>query len=272
MAKKSITFMMGTLLLLAVSTAAAKDEPKQTAANTVSVHVSPVKPQVFPKQIKFFVNRIVDRSGSPQPLLAYAPRGGVFFDREPAEMVREALEDSLKLGEMMASDSTSADYVLDVYIFQFGLSKGSGFEFFAKAELSVVVKNVNAGKTETVPAMGTSIQNRAVLKSNIQKNVTENVEESLQDCIRNLLRGVKLREAVTSLQGAAPAATNAQALSKNEILQLLKGEVPSAKLALLVKERGLGFSPTADDLADIRKAGGQDDLMAALQAGAPAKP
>jgi len=269
---RTLTAFLISGFLFAASTASGKDDPKQTPANTVSVHITAVKPQVFPQKIKFFINRIVDRSGSPQPLLAYAPRGGVFFDREPSQMVQEALEESLKLGEMLASDATSADYLLDVYIFHFGLASGSGFEFFAKAELSVVVKNANGGKSETVPAMGTSIQNRAMLKSNIQKNVTGNVEEALQDCVRNLLRGIKLRDAIASLQGGTPAAASAQALSKNEILQLLKGQVPSAKLIAMVKERGLGFSPTADDLAEIRKAGGQDDLVAALQAGAPAKP
>lgn len=269
---KAFTVFMISGFLFSALTAAAKDEPKQTAANTVSVHITAVKPQVFPQKIKFFVNRMVDRSGSPQPLLAYAPRGGVFFDREPSQMVQEALEESLKLGEMLASDAASADCLLDVYIFHFGLASGSGFEFFAKAELSVVVKNAKGGKSETVPAMGTSIQNRAMLKSNIQKNVTGNVEEALQDCIRNLLRGVKLRDAIASLQGAAPAAAGSRALSKNEILQLLKGQMPSAKLVAMVKERGLGFSPTLDDLAEIRRAGGQDDLMAALQAGVPARP
>lgn len=66
--------------------------------------------------------------------------------------------------------------------------------------------------------------------------------------------------------------TNSQALDKDEILGLLKGDVPSERIAALVEERGIKFIPTETDLADIRAAGGGQVLVDALKkAGAAAK-
>ena len=274
MVKTQLRFYTALLCLLSASaiTVQGSDTPKQTAANTVSIHVEAVKPQVFPQKTTFFINRIVDRSGNPQPLLAYTPRGGVFFDREPSEIVRQALEDSFKSAGILAPDAASADLTMDVYLFEFGLAKGSGFEFFAKVELNVVLRNNSGAKSQPVTALGTSIQGRAILKSNIQKNVTTNVEEALQDSIRSLLRGVKFRDAVLALEkpaapaGEQPSSTPAgDALSKTEILKLLKSDTASAQLAALVKQRGLSFTPSGDDLAEIRNAGGKDELIEALE-------
>jgi hypothetical protein len=72
---------------------------------------------------------------------------------------------------------------------------------------------------------------------------------------------------------AAPPAPNPKALGKQDILDLLKGFVTSQRVAALVKERGVKFTPTANDLAEIRAAGGQDDLINALkQAASTANP
>jgi hypothetical protein len=66
---------------------------------------------------------------------------------------------------------------------------------------------------------------------------------------------------------AAPV--NPRALGKDEIISLLQGSVPPARIADLVKERGIKFSPSADDLKAIRAAGGTDDLIEAIQQAAP---
>jgi hypothetical protein len=69
---------------------------------------------------------------------------------------------------------------------------------------------------------------------------------------------------------AAPA--NPRALDKQDIISLLQGGVPNARVAEIVKDRGLKFSPGPDDLNDIRAAGGNDDLIQAVQqAAAPPK-
>jgi hypothetical protein len=67
----------------------------------------------------------------------------------------------------------------------------------------------------------------------------------------------------------APPA-NPRGLARDDILQLLKGDVPSTRVAGLVKERGIKFTPTEDYFDQIRAAGGGDDLIDALkQTGTP---
>ncbi|HET7842011.1 MAG TPA: hypothetical protein VFM21_10420, partial [Terriglobia bacterium] len=56
-----------------------------------------------------------------------------------------------------------------------------------------------------------------------------------------------------------------RALGKDDILDLLKNFVPSSRVAELVKQYGLKFTPNEGDLQDIRNAGGEDDLIGALR-------
>lgn len=58
--------------------------------------------------------------------------------------------------------------------------------------------------------------------------------------------------------------TNPKGLDKAEILSLLQGDVPSARVADLVKQRGIKFVPAPGDLQDIRGAGAGDDLIDAI--------
>jgi len=65
---------------------------------------------------------------------------------------------------------------------------------------------------------------------------------------------------------------NPRALDKQEIISLLQGGVSTERLVEIVKDRGVKFSPTADDLKDIRAEGGNDELIGAIQqAAAPPK-
>jgi hypothetical protein len=68
---------------------------------------------------------------------------------------------------------------------------------------------------------------------------------------------------------AAPV--NPKALDKAEIISLLQGAVPASRVAEIVRERGIKFTPTADDLNEIRTAGGSDELIQAIQQAAPPK-
>jgi hypothetical protein len=68
---------------------------------------------------------------------------------------------------------------------------------------------------------------------------------------------------------ASKAAVNPRALDKAEIVSLLQGGVPLPRIVEIVKERGIKFVPTAEDLNVIRAAGGNEDLVQALQAAAP---
>ena len=68
---------------------------------------------------------------------------------------------------------------------------------------------------------------------------------------------------------AAPV--NPRALDKTAIISLLVGAVPPPRIVAIVKERGIKFAPTTDDLNEIRAAGGNDELLQALQQAAPPK-
>ncbi len=71
----------------------------------------------------------------------------------------------------------------------------------------------------------------------------------------------------------AKPAPNPQALSLPDIVDLLKNFVPSERVADLIKQFGLKFVPTEDDLDAIRKAGGSSVLIDAVrQAGAAEQP
>jgi hypothetical protein len=183
--------------LLFLTLRASADEPKPTADNTISIKLAnEVKPQSFPRPIKFFIENVIDRSANPQPMLVLKERGGVFLDRQPTEIVRQALQETLQKSDLLAADRASADYLLTVYLFHFGLASGSGLEYFGKVDLNVVLKPASGGKAQEITALGTSIQGAAIRKKNILKNVEANISEALEAALRNFLRGTKLRDAV----------------------------------------------------------------------------
>jgi len=210
-----VTLGFGTAILLVLSSVcpmAKGDDPKPTPDNTIHVELSEaVKPQTFARPLKFFVTDVTDRSGNAQPMLVFRPRNGIFLDRTPAEITKEALTNCLKTADMLAPDRESADFLLTVYLFRFGLSDSSGMDFFGKVELAVMVKNPKTGKSQQVTAGGTSIAGIAIRKKTIQKRVLEDINNAYGDALRNFLRGEKLRDAITALdvpaEQKAPAAT-----------------------------------------------------------------
>src|SRR5438034_10739968 len=142
----------GTVALLALSvetTVAFADEPKPTPDNTIHVELTePVKPQAFARPLKFSLTDVTDRSGNAQPMLVYKPRNGIFLDRTPVEITREAFSNCLKSADMLAPDRESADFLLTVYLFRFGLTDSSGMDFFGKVELAEEVHPRAAGRSE----------------------------------------------------------------------------------------------------------------------------
>lgn len=190
--------------------ASAAEYPKPKPENTIKIQLGdPVPVQKFARSPKFWISEVIDRSANPQPEMVLKTRGGIFLDRQPILIVREALEQSLKAANLLASDASSADLVLKIYVFQFGLAEGSQLDFFGKVEFAAVVKNPRSGDTVEVKAAGTSIAKGAARKKNLEKNVQEDIEESLRDALRNFLRGQQLKDAVGDLwkdEGAAPAA------------------------------------------------------------------
>ena len=62
-----------------------------------------------------------------------------------------------------------------------------------------------------------------------------------------------------------PSATPQPALSGTQILSLLAGDVPSERVTMLVQQRGISFTSNDAFLDQVRKAGGDDDLVTALK-------
>jgi hypothetical protein len=62
---------------------------------------------------------------------------------------------------------------------------------------------------------------------------------------------------------------NTKGLDKAEILSLLQGGVPPARISDLIRERGIKFSPSTDDLNAILAAGGTEELVQAIRQAAP---
>ena len=210
-----VPWRAATVSVLLSASVQAAEEPKPTPENTITIQLAePVKPQTFARPLKFFLVDVIDRSGNAQPMLVFKPRGGIFLDRTPVQITRASLETCLKAANMLAPDRESADFLLTLYLFNFGLSDSSGMDFFGKVEFAATLKNPKTSKSQQVPASGTSIAGIAVRKKNIQKNVQEDIERAFADALRNLLRGVKLRDAVAALDvpadTAGPAPAQAQ--------------------------------------------------------------
>jgi len=180
------------------------DDPKPTPENTIHITLGvPVTPQKFPHPMKFFVGDVIDRAGNAQPMLVTSGRGGIFVDHLPVDIVRGALESSLKAADMLSPDAASADLILNVYLFHFGLAPSMG-DFFGKIELAVAVKDPKTGKSQQISATGTSISHVAVRKKNEMKDLESDFNGALSDAVRNLLRGQALHDAVMSAT-ASPA-------------------------------------------------------------------
>ena len=182
------------------------DDPKPNPANTIHVELSPpVTPQSFVRAVHFFVTDVVDRSGNPQPMLLMKSRGGLFVDRQPTEIVKSSIIESLRAANLLANNESEADVVLQPYLFHFGLENGSNMDYFGKVEFAVTVKDAKTGDSKQVSANGTSIAGRGLRKKTIAKNMKEDMDAALQDAVTNLLRGTQLRDAVNSFGVTAEA-------------------------------------------------------------------
>ncbi len=67
-----------------------------------------------------------------------------------------------------------------------------------------------------------------------------------------------------------PTSPNPVPLSKPELLGMIKS-MPTDQVMALLKENGINFAPTADDLKEIRDAGGNDNLIETLKLAEPVK-
>ena len=63
-----------------------------------------------------------------------------------------------------------------------------------------------------------------------------------------------------------PELAGARPLTENDLLSLLVGGVYSGRVAMLVRERGIAFSPTKRDLEMLQHAGADEELQGAIVA------
>ncbi len=68
-----------------------------------------------------------------------------------------------------------------------------------------------------------------------------------------------------------PASTK-KPINQVQVITLLAVQVPSHRVTMLVQERGIDFAPTDDYLQEVRLAGGEDELISALQSARMTKP
>jgi hypothetical protein len=207
------SWLLSAIVLVSSGLALRADDPKPNRANTIHLGLSPlVTPESFERAVHFFVAEVVDRSGNPQPMLLLKSRGGLFVDRQPTEIVRTSIMESLRAANLLAQNESAADVVLVPYLFHFGLENGSSMDYFGKVEFLVTVKDLKTGDSKQVSANGTSIAGRGFRKKTIAKNMQEDMNAALEDAVTNLLRGTQLRDAVNSFgEAAEPAASCAPA-------------------------------------------------------------
>jgi hypothetical protein len=82
---------------------------------------------------------------------------------------------------------------------------------------------------------------------------------------------------VAALIPATLAAAQEKTLSKNDVVSLLEGGVPSSRVATLANERGIDFEIDPAVESELRQAGASDELITALRAlshkpGVPSSP
>src|SRR5260370_29126280 len=111
------------------------DEPKPTPENTIHVQLAaPVAPQKFAKPPKFFISVVIDRSGNPQPMLVLKDRGGMFLDRLPTQITRQAIEQPLKAADLLAAAAAPPHSVRRSFASPFALAHGPRPYLFRSAE------------------------------------------------------------------------------------------------------------------------------------------
>jgi Flp pilus assembly protein TadD len=95
-----------------------------------------------------------------------------------------------------------------------------------------------------------------------------------EDFIQTLKAAGASEAFLKALRAAKPPepASVKKPLNQVQVFALLVGEVPSHRVTMLVQERGIDFDPTDDYLQEVRLAGGEDELIGALQSAKVTKP
>jgi tetratricopeptide (TPR) repeat protein len=95
-----------------------------------------------------------------------------------------------------------------------------------------------------------------------------------EDFIQTLKAAGASEAFLKALRAAKPPepASAKKPLNQVQVFALLVGQVPSHRVTMLVQERGIDFELTDDYLQEVRLAGGEDELISALQDAKVTKP
>jgi len=139
---------------------------------------------------------------SPNP--AYLPPGinfnrelkmqEVLWDRDPVQIVRAALVQSLVAGGSIAAEESSADYSLSVSVYRFGLVEATWREYYSKLEMLVQIKNLRTGSIVNAPAIGTCVAD--LDRKHGQRAIQSGLETALSRGIANFLYNTQTKDAV----------------------------------------------------------------------------
>jgi Flp pilus assembly protein TadD len=79
---------------------------------------------------------------------------------------------------------------------------------------------------------------------------------------------------LNALRAAKPPepASAKKPINQVQVFVLIAAQIPSHRVAMLIHERGIDFDPTDDYLHEVRLAGGEDELISALQSAKVTRP
>ncbi|MBZ5607513.1 MAG: hypothetical protein LAP38_04595 [Acidobacteriia bacterium] len=120
----------------------------------------------------------------------------ITWQREAAEIVREALVESLRSGGGLAQDEASADYSISAQLYRFGLAEATWREYYAKLEMWVSVTDHGTGAVTDIFALGTAVRKKEDRKNKAQEAIQASLETALARGITNFFYNAKLKSTV----------------------------------------------------------------------------
>ena len=118
------------------------------------------------------------------------------WQRDPREIVREAVADSFESAGALTKDEALADYSLSINLRQFGFVEATWREYYSKLEMTVTLKNQKTGALAEVLAFGTAVVNKQDGRKRIAQATQSGLEIALRRAVANFLYSAKLKTAV----------------------------------------------------------------------------
>jgi len=199
-------------------------------------------------------DREITLGGQPAPAHA-APQPTVVAPAQPAAPPSSGVAPTIVLVEPSITNSgETVDLTASTLTIRGVVTDPSGIP-------AVTINGVSAGMRPKGPQAAEFVSDPMKLWSG--DNHLEIVATNAAHLEAKITFVARYAPAVAETARPVPRA-EAKGLGEPEIISLLKGGVPSARVADIVKERGVNFVPSEEDLKEIRRAGGGDDLVKAV--------